>query len=390
MESLVFRTFMIQYMIGDSENNTLDNIKNKIQEILNNKFAKDSYIKRKIDIYHDRLNFACPFCGDSRTDVRKKRGNLYLDSLRYHCFNCGEHTGVNKLLNDFGEDLSLDDKITVHEIQQNAKKFERKISGSQASMSMTLLDKLAIPKDILFKQLGITSPYRDGTASAYLKSRKIDIRDWKYFAYNPLTAELYILNISPSDRVIGYQIRQLDPRSNKQRYLSSRMTKIYSDVFNKDIGGIVERLLLKEPLGQKYIEEEDGIENIVAHLDRLSGIFNIMNVNMGQPLTIMEGPIDSLAIPNSIALQSAAKHLDGFFDDVENVRYLFDNDKTGREMSLKKLKAGKTIFLWSQYLSKIKTKEVVKDLNDLQKKNLFNIDEIEKCFSNDEFDVMLI
>ena len=390
MVSSVFRTFMIQYMIGDSENNTLDNIKNKIQDILNTKFAKDSYIKRKIDIYHDRLNFACPYCGDSRTDNRKKRGNLYLDTLRYHCFNCGEHTGVNTLLHNFGEDLSLDDKITVHEIQQNAKKFERKVSGSQSSMSMTLLDKLAIPKDILFKQLGITSPYRDETASKYLKSRKIDIRDWKYFAYNPLTAELYILNISPNDRVIGYQIRQLDPRSNKQRYLSSRMTKIYSDVFNKDIGGIVERLLLKEPLGQKYIEEEDGIENIVAHLDRLSGIFNIMNVNMGQPLTIMEGPIDSLAIPNSIALQSAAKHLDGFFDDVENVRYLFDNDKTGREMSLKKLKAGKTIFLWSQYLSKIKTKEVVKDLNDLQKKNLFNINEIEKCFSNDEFDVMLV
>jgi len=381
---------MIQYMIGDSENNTLDNIKNKIQEILNNKFAKDSYIKRKIDIYHDRLNFACPLCSDSRTDNRKKRGNLYLDSLKYHCFNCGEHMGINSFLHHFGEDLSLEDKITVHEIQQNAKKFERKISGSQASMSMTLLEKLAIPKDILFKQLGIISPYKNETASKYLKSRMIDIKDWKYFAYNPLTLELYILNISPSDRVIGYQIRQLDPKSNKQRYLSSRMTKIYSDVFNKDIGGIVERLLLKEELGQKYIEEEDGIENIVAHLDRLSGIFNIMNVNMGQPLTIMEGPIDSLAIPNSIALQSAAKHLDGFFDDVENVRYLFDNDKTGREMSLKKLKVGKTIFLWSQYLSKIKTKETVKDLNDLQKKNLFNIDEIEKCFSNDEFDVMLI
>ena len=56
-----------------------------------------------------------------------------------------------------------------------------------------------------------------------------------------------------------------------------------------------------------------------------------MNVNMSQPLTIMEGPIDSLAIANSIALQSAAKNLDGFFDEVETVRYLFDNDKTGRE-----------------------------------------------------------
>lgn len=377
-------------MIGDSENNTLDNIKNKIQEILNKKFANDSYIKRKIDVYHDRLNFSCPCCGDSLSDVRKKRGNLYLDTLVYHCYNCGEHMGINTLLHRFGEELSNEDKIAVHEIQQNAKKFEKRVSSSQSSMSMTLLDKLAIPKDILFKQLGIISPYKNVTASNYLKSRMINIKDWKYFAYNPLTKELYILNTSPLDRVIGFQIRQLDPKSHKQRYTSSRLTKIYSDVFNKDINGIVERLLLKEPLGQKYIEEEDGVENIVANLDRLSGIFNIMNVNLSQPLTIMEGPIDSLAIANSIALQSAAKHLDGFFDEVENVRYLFDNDKTGKEMSLKKMKNHKKVFLWGQYLDMIKSKTNIKDINDLQKQNLFNIDIIEKCFSDDEFDAMYI
>lgn len=377
-------------MIGDSENNTLDNIKNKIQEILNKKFANDSYIKRKIDVYHDRLNFSCPYCNDSRSDVRKKRGNLYLDSLRFHCFNCSHSTGINRFLSDFNEELSNEDKIAVHEIQQNAKKFEKRVSSTQSSMSMTLLDKLAIPKDILFKQLGIISPYKDVTASNYLKSRMINIKDWKYFAYNPLTKELYILNTSPLDRVIGFQIRQLDPKSHKQRYTSSRLTKIYSDVFNKDINGIVERLLLKEPLGQKYIEEEDGVENIVANLDRLSGIFNIMNVNLSQPLTIMEGPIDSLAIANSIALQSAAKHLDGFFDEVENVRYLFDNDKTGKEMSLKKMKNHKKVFLWGQYLDMIKSKTSIKDINDLQKQNLFNIDIIEKCFSDDEFDAMYI
>ena len=377
-------------MIGDSENNTLDNIKNKIQEILNKKFANDSYIKRKIDVYHDRLNFSCVCCGDSLSDIRKKRGNLYLDTLVYHCYNCGEHMGINTLLHRFGEELSNEDKIAVHEIQQNAKKFEKRVSSSQSSMSMTLLDKLAIPKDILFRQLGIISPYKDVTASNYLKSRMINIKDWKYFAYNPLTKELYILNTSPSDRVIGFQIRQLNPKSHKQRYTSSRLTKIYSDVFNKDINGIVERLLLKEPLGQKYIEEEDGVENIVANLDRLSGIFNIMNVNLSQPLTIMEGPIDSLAIANSIALQSAAKHLDGFFDEVENVRYLFDNDKTGKEMSLKKMKNHKKVFLWGQYLDMIKSKTNIKDINDLQKQNLFNIDIIEKCFSDDELDAMCI
>lgn len=372
----------------ESENNVLDVIKGKLQVILNRSF-KESY-RRKLDIYSDRINICCPICGDSATDIRKKRGNLYLNSLSYHCYNCGAHMGINSFLHRFDEDLSSEDKIVVHEIQQNSKKFEKKVSSSQGSMSMTLLDKLAIPKDILFKQLGITSPYRDQTATKYLKSRMIDIKDWKYFGYNPLSAELYILNISPSNRVIGYQIRQLDPNSVKNRYMSRRLTKIYSEVFNKNLSSIVERLLLQIPNGDKYITEEDGIENIVANLDRLSGIFNIMNINMGRPLTIMEGPIDSLAVDNSIALQGASKQLDGFFDNVENVRYLFDNDKTGKEMSLKKLKSHKTVFLWTQYIDMIHTKEKVKDVNDLQKMNLFNQEILEKCFSDDEFDAMYI
>ena len=372
------------------ENNTIDNIKSKIQDILDRKFANDPRIKRKIDSYHDRLNFCCPYCGDSRSDVRKKRGNLYLDSLRFHCFNCGHSVGVNRLMSDFNEELSNEDKVAVHEIQQNSKKFEKRVSSSQASMSMRLLDMLAIPKMILFKQLGIVSPYKNEEASKYLKSRMIDIRDWKYFAYDSKTKELYILNITPSDRVIGYQTRNLSPGSDKSRYLSKRLSTIYADVFKKDINGITERLLLKEQLGQKYIDEEDGIENIVFNLDRLSGIFNIMNVDLTRTLTIMEGPIDSLGLDNSIALQGASKQLEGFFDDIENVRYLYDNDKMGRQMTLKRLKGHGTVFLWGKYLQLINTKENIKDVNDLQKKNLLNRELVEQCFTDDEFDAIMI
>ena len=371
-------------------NPTLENIKDKLQDILNRKFSKDSYSKRKIDMFHDRWNFACPYCGDSRSDPRKKRGNIYLDSLRFHCFNCGHSVGINKMMADFDETLSSEDQIVVHDIQQHSKKFEKRTSGSQTSMSMTLLDRLGIPKMILFKQLGIVSPYKTPAAAEYLKSRMIDIRDWKYFAYDQKSEELYILNITPTDKVIGYQVRQLNKDSVKARYLSKKMSKIYADVFNKDLESIVERLLKNEPLGQKYIDEEDGVENIVANLDRLSGIFNIMNVNMSRPLTIMEGPIDSLAIANSIALQGASKHLEGFFDGIDTVRYLFDNDQKGREVSLKKLKEHKTVFLWGQYLQNLNTKEKIKDVNDLQKKNLFNLELAEKCFSDDEFDAMYI
>ena len=376
-------------MNSDSENTLLDNIEEKIQNILNNKFKKDSFHKRQIDHYSDRINFACPFCGDSLRDPRKKRFNIYLNSLSCHCFNCNHHSGINSFLKQFDEELSLEDKLQVHEIQQTTKKFERRLSNNQSSFAFQLLDKLAIPKSILFNMLKLTTPYKSKECSDYLNSRCIHIKQWKHFAYNENTKELYILNINTNDRVIGMQIRQLDPNSKKSRYLTKSLSKLYKDLFNKDITILIERLLNSMDNGDKYIMEEDGLENIQANLDRLSGLFNVMNVDMNNPLTIVEGPIDSLCISNAIALQGATK-LNDYFDDLKMVRFLFDNDKVGKEHSLNKLKSNKRVFLWNMYIKKMNIKDKVKDINDIMKLNLFNKEVYESCFSDDEFDVLFI
>ena len=376
-------------MNSDSENTLLDNIEEKVQRILDSKFKKDSFYKRQIDHFSDRINFACPFCGDSLRDPRKKRFNIYLNSLSCHCFNCNHHSGINSFLKQFDEELSSEDKIQVHEIQQSAKKFERRLSNKQSSFAFQLLDKLAIPKKIMFNVLNLTTPYKSQECSDYLNSRNINIKQWKYFAYNEKTKELYILNINSNDRIIGMQIRQLDPNSRKSRYLTRSLSKIYSEMFKKDISVLIEKLLKSMDNGDKYIMEEDGIENIQANLDRLSGLFNVMNVDMNIPITIVEGPIDSLSLQNSIALQGATK-LNDYFDDMKMVRFLFDNDKTGKEHSLKKLKSNKKTFLWGMYLKKMNIKNKVKDINDLTKLNLFDKEVYESCFSDDEFDVLFI
>ena len=376
-------------MNSDSENTLLDNIEEKIQRILNDKFKRDSFHKRQIDHYSDRINFACPFCGDSLRDPRKKRFNIYLNSLSCHCFNCNHHSGINSFLKQFDEELSLEDKMQVHEIQQTTKKFERRLSSNQSSFAFQLLDKLAIPKSVLFDMLKLTTSYKSKECSDYLKSRCINIKQWKYFAYNEKSKELYILNINSNDRIIGMQIRQLDTNSKKSRYLTRSLSKIYTEILKKDLSALIERLLKTMDNGEKYIMEEDGIENIQTNLDRLSGLFNIMNVDMNLPLTIVEGPIDSLCIKNSIALQGATK-LNNYFDDLKTVRYLFDNDKVGKEHSLNKIKSNKKIFLWGLYLKKMKIKSKVKDINDIIQLNNFNNEVYESCFSDDEFDVIYI
>ena len=376
-------------MNSDSENTLLENIEERIQKILNDKFKKDSFHKRQIDHYSDRINFACPFCGDSLRDPRKKRFNVYLNSLSCHCFNCNHHSGINSFLKQFNEELCMEDKIQVHEIQQTTKKFERRISNNQSSFSFQLLDKLAIPKSVLFDMLKLTTPYKSKECSDYLNYRNINIKQWKYFAYDEKSKELYILNINSNDRIIGMQIRQLDPNSKKARYLTRSLSKIYSNIFKKDLTILIERILKSMENGEKYITEEDGIENIQANLDRLSGLFNIMNVDMSSPLTIVEGPIDSLCITNAIALQGATK-LNNYFDELKNVRFLFDNDKIGKEHTLNKLKSNKQVFLWGMYIKRMNIKIKVKDINDIIKLNLFDKEVYESCFSNDEFDVMFV
>ena len=376
-------------MNSDSENTLLDNIEEKVQRILDSKFSKDSFHKRQIDHYSDRINFACPFCGDSLRDPRKKRFNIYLNSLSCHCFNCNHHSGINSFLKQFDEELSVEDKLQVHEIQQSSKKFERRLSNNQSSFAFQLLDKLAVPKSILFDMLKLTTPYKSKECSDYLNSRSINIKQWKYFSYNEKSKELYILNINSNDRVIGMQIRQLDPNSKKSRYLTRSLTKIYSDIFKKDLSVLIEKLLNSMENGDKYIMEEDGIENIQANLDRLSGLFNVMNVDMNNPLTIVEGPIDSLCLSNAIALQGATK-LNDYFDDLQNVRFVYDNDKVGKEHTLNKLKSNKRIFLWGMYIKKMNIKNKVKDINDIVRLNKFDKEVYESCFSNDEFDVMFV
>ena len=59
------------------------------QDVLKKRFPGDVIRQQINDTDSDKLNFACPYCGDSERDPNKKRGNLYLSTQTYKCFNDG-------------------------------------------------------------------------------------------------------------------------------------------------------------------------------------------------------------------------------------------------------------------------------------------------------------
>src|ERR1035437_5681996 len=73
-----------------TNNLSLDKIVPILKEILRQRFPNDSERQRVIpQLNGTRLNFCCPWCGDSHDNARKKRGNFYTNWLYFKCYNGG-------------------------------------------------------------------------------------------------------------------------------------------------------------------------------------------------------------------------------------------------------------------------------------------------------------
>ena len=350
--------------------NLLSDIKQKIQNILDREFV--SYKKRTLEEKHDRFNFACPYCGDSTVEERKKRGNLFFESMYFHCFNdgCKKHRSLPMFLGDFGESLDSDGHFAVVSVIRNHQKIGSSIKEFTIA-SLKALDDLSIPRDSLFSFFGMDFITKESKrVYPYLYSRVLH-KYTRNFAYNSRKQVLYILNYNHSkDSIIGFQIRNLNPKPGQPRYYTFTLSKI-RNLMGLDI----------------------SYDNLVK-LDKLSTVYNLLGFDIGKEFTVFEGPIDSMFISNSIAISGVEKEPFSL-DEIPTARYFFDNDEAGRRKMIEKLKAGKKVFLWEKYLKdKGLMQRKIKDLNDLvkiafhEKKRIFT--DMESYFDDDPRSIILM
>jgi hypothetical protein len=353
--------------------------KGKVENLLQSILVSTHGIgpKSRIKKMHNRLNFACPYCGDSSTDNLKKRGNLFWDSLHYHCYNygCSTHKSVHEFIKDFAPDgLTSGERIAVVDyIKNNAYKNTKQVLKHEV---FEKIYKLAIPVETFILRTGAQPIKKDSVGFDYLKDRLL-IRASDEFLYS--NDKLYVLNLTnDGKRIVGFQIRNLKRSSAK--YLTYNIEKLY-----RFCG-----LELKD----------DEIEK----LNEVSTLFGIMNIDFTKPVTTFEGPIDSKFIGNSIALCTVGRNVEQL-NEIPTVRYFFDNDKSGKDAMMALLKSGKEVFLWSKFIKdfnldqyKIEDsegrKKDIKDLNDLiiicyrNKLNAYKY--INKYFSSNSLDCLYV
>lgn len=317
-----------------------------------------------------RLNFACPYCGDSSDNPRKKRGNLYWNDLYYHCYNCSHHTSLDNFLKDFNQSLEGQDQIDViNYIKENHKNF-----SLGESLNFYLFDKieeLALSFDELslgFNIYPINSlTYR---AYPYLKSRLLHHKTDR-FAYDPRRKELYVFNLTPSGKIIGFQVRQLEGNYGP-KYKTWNIERIY-DRLNLDL----------------TVSEEE-----LDSINKISMLFGILQVDMSREFTVFEGPIDAMFMRNSIGLTGVKKQILEF-NQIPTVRYFFDNDTEGKSKMIEKLKNNQTVFMWGKFCTDYSiSPRKVKDLNDLVKYEYKNkigcLQNLDNYFTNNRLDIVFL
>lgn len=354
-------------------------IKSYIQEVLRQQHSNP--IKHRLRDMHSRLNFACPFCGDSTKDATKKRGNLFWDSLFYHCYNdgCGKHISLTGFLKVHGFNFAEhpDSKFIIDFIDETEHTHSRVES----------FDFDTFPE---LKALGIT--YDDFYATYYARPIEIGDEGYNYlksrllhkhlkdFAYNSYSKKLYVLNTDKKhEKIISFQIRNLGKTDD--RYLTFNIERINRDMHIN--------------LSEKIDSPEE-----LSRLNKLSTIFNILKVNFSDVVTIFEGPLDAKFMKNSLGLATVGRDKTPFLE-LPYKRFMLDNDKAGKRVAVELLRGGYQVFLWKKFIKEmeldkylINNDDKCKDLNDIMKlcyKYKLDVYKyLDKYFTDSPYNIILI
>jgi hypothetical protein len=319
----------------------------KIEELVRSVLAKEfAGDPNKQIVYKggNRLNFSCPYCGDSH-DSKKKRGNFYLDTLGYKCYNGG--CGIFKDAISFFKDFSVHNKLNgtereeIRNVLEEVRGTRRTVYG-KVDISYFFdndITDLLIPRETFMSKLKLVEIY-GSNIQRYVTRRqqKLD----KKFAWDSKYERLFLFNLTPDDKILGLQVRNMNSVNGSAKYLTYKLSGIY------------EKLL--------KVKDQDFIDKVRA-VDPISHVFGIGNLDFSSDITVFEGPMDSFFWNNSVGLCSLENK---FPFEVDNVRYWYDWDKAGIERTMDLLSKGHTVFNWGKFLEENNINKNKKwDLNDL-------------------------
>jgi len=275
-------------------------------------------------------NFRCPQCGDSQKSKSKARGYVYRKNtdLFFKCHNCGVGQSVGNLIKDLDPFLH---KQYIMERYRAGETGKRKSKAPEFKFETPTFK----PKETNIDLPSIESLPKEHYARVYCEGRTIpqqfmdkifyteDFKNWALSVcqvdYSNLMGKeprLVIPFFDKDNQLIGAQGRAL--QESKVRYVT---VKVYEDA---------------------------------------PKVFGLERWNSDQHTYLVEGPIDSLFLPNCLAM-AGADMSDLSILDKDKTTLIFDNEPRNFQIArnmIKSLQDGWKVVIWPNSIT-------CKDINDM-------------------------
>ena len=301
----------------------MDYVEDKYIRFLNTRLDKFKHVKSGL------YNFRCPYCGDSQKHRNKARGYFFLKKSEfiYKCHNCGIGRSLGNFLKDHAPDLhdqfilekyrsgaTGKGRYTPNPEYKSAKpNFVSKVADLESIADLNIkhaareyLEKRQIPQEKL------SSLYYTERFKTWINSKKPNT----FQSLQNDRGRIIIPLIDKEGNWFGVQGRSLLPRST-MRYITI--------IFNED--------------KQK--------------------VFGLNNVKEDKPIYIVEGPIDSLFLDNSVAMVGSDFNPRSY--NWSDYIWVYDNEPRNRQIVERisdTIDRGEKVVIWPSNVTQ-------KDINDM-------------------------
>lgn len=280
--------------------------------------------KRKSDVL---WNFSCPVCGDSPKNPTKARGFLYQKNMAlfYKCHKCGYGTTLGSIIKQINP--ALHKQYIFDKFRSTPEQEERmSVVLEEPKLTDVVLDSLRT-----LNQLPANHPALD-----YVAKRKIpkDHYDNLYFA--PKFYK-FVLSIFP-DRKLNIE------------HDHPRLVIPYFNAHGKCFAFQGRAFGNEEPKYMMFHISEDG-----------ERIYGLDRIDFSKRVYAVEGPVDSLFLPNTIAVSGSTFGGITLERLKSNLTVVFDNERrspTLTKLIEKAIGKGFSVCLWPDTVEE-------KDINEM-------------------------
>lgn len=284
------------------------------------------------------FNFRCPLCGDSKTNKFKTRGYIVekpVVGTLYYCHNCHESISLLNFLRRIDDQLAEDYKREKF-IDKNVEKPEQKEEKKDIS-------KVTVPTfmkgDSPLKKLKkISQLDPEHPVKKYVQKRQIPSNFHYKLFYAPKFKE-WVNTIIPE-------------KFNLETGDEPRLVIPFLDR-NGNLFGFQGRGFKK-----------DGIRYITIMIDDTKPkVYGLDTIDERGRVTVVEGPIDSMFLPNCVAMAGSAINLEDVFPDKpkNEIVVVMDNEPRNKDIVKridKYIDEGYNVCIWPEEVHQ-------KDINDM-------------------------